>query len=416
MTLDAKPRFSSIISIIFSMSLAALGSGVIFSYVPFTLSKAGYDPWVAGTAVTAVAGGGLIGCLIAGPLIRRVGHARAFACLSALVILSALLVAIGVIPSAWIASRALYGLASNGNFIVVQSWLNHSAANEWRGRAMAMFYLSYVVCLGAGSFAFGFMPGGVENAPLLALGFYTLAILPIGLTILPSPPPPQSVRIDLAAAWRISPVAFVGIFASGGLSMLVQGFTPIYAAGEGLGREQIATLMFLMQLGMIGVQYPLGALSDRIDRRIVLIIACCIIAVSAVVGMAVPFTMFFVAVAVFAVWSGATETIYSISNAHANDRADSGDYVALASTMLVGWSVSAFIMPGAVTAITPILGPKAYMGACIAIAVSFAIFALYRVVATRVSKPKESEHFEIMTSQVPNAENLVSADTGKETR
>jgi hypothetical protein len=121
-------------------------------------------------------------------------------------------------------------------------------------------------------------------------------------------------------------------------------------------------------------------------------------------------------VAVFAVWSGATETIYSISNAHANDKADSGDYVALASTMLVGWSVSAFIMPGIVTAVTPILGPKAYMGACIAIAVCFAVFALYRVFATRVSKPTETEHFEIMTSQVPNAENLVTADISKEKR
>jgi MFS family permease len=276
--------------------------------------------------------------------------------------------------------------------------------------------MTYVVGLGTGSFLFGFLPDAAHSAPFVALMCYTLAILPIGLTVLPNPPPPGVVKIDIGAAWRISPVAFVGIFASGGLSMLVQGFTPIYAAGEGLERTQIATLMFLMQLGMLGVQFPLGALSDRIDRRIVLVIACGMIALSAVAGMLVSFSLFFLAVLVFAIWSGATETIYSISNAHANDKADAADYVPLASTMLVAWSVSAFVMPGIVTAITPILGPKAFMGACIAIAVSFAAFALYRLAATRLAWPGKNEQFEIMTAQVPNAENLVTADRSTEKR
>ncbi len=402
-----QPKLSSIFSIVFAMAISAVGSGIIFAYVPFTLAEGGYPPWIGGSAVTAIAAGGLGGCLAAGPLIRRVGHARAFACAAALVILSGIMVAIGVVPAAWIASRALYGFASNANFIVVQSWLNHAAANEWRGRAMSTFYMSYVVGLGTGSLMFGYLPSGDNTAPLVAVACYTLSILPIGLTSLSSPPPPESVSIDLKKAWRISPVALAGIFASGGLSMLVQGFTPIYAAGEGMARESVALLMFLMQLGMLGIQYPLGALSDFIDRRKVLVISCLLIAASACAAVFTSFELFIVAVLVFAIWSGSTETIYSISNAHANDRADPSDYVPLSSTMLVAWSVSAFIFPAIVTAATPVAGPKAFMYAAIFVALSYAAFALARIILA--SRPAETgDAGGYRSAQLPNAEVLVS--------
>ena len=373
---ESPPRFSAIFSIVASMTLAAMGSGLTFAYVPFTLNAHGFAPWIAGAVVTAVATGGLAGCLVAGRLIRRVGHARAFMCFAALAIISAVIIAIGILPAAWVGSRALYGLAANGNFIVVQSWLNHVATNQWRGRAMSMFYMAYVIGLGGGAFLFGFVPGDSAMAPLLAVLCYTLAILPIGVTAIPLPPPPKNVTMNLAAVWRTSPLALIGVLAAGGLSMLVQGFTPIYASGQGLGQFQIATLMFLMQLGMLGVQYPLGALSDFIDRRLVLVITCLLVGASAIAAMLVPFSTFVLAIAVYAVWSGATETVYSISNAHANDASAPDDYVSLASTMLFVWSVSATILPAIVTAITPIAGPKAYMVAVMLAAFAYAAYAM----------------------------------------
>lgn len=405
-----RANFSSIFSIVFSMAISAIGSGIVFAYVPFTLAEGGYPAWIAGSAVTAVAGGGLIGCLIAGPLIRRVGHARAFACFAALVILSGIMIGLGVLPAAWVASRALYGLASNANFIVVQSWLNHAASNEWRGRAMSVFYMSYVVGLGTGSLIFGYLPTDTATGPLVAIACYTLAILPIGLTSLPNPPPPGNVAIILRKAWRISPVALAGVFASGGLSMLVQGFTPIYAAGEGLAREQVAALMFLMQLGMLGVQFPLGALSDFIDRRLVLVISCLLIAGAAGAAMLSTFEVFVVAVLIYALWSGATETIYSIANAHANDKADPQDYVPLSSTLLVAWSASAFIFPAAVTLATPWLGPKSFMFAAMGVALAFAAFALARITIRKDTKETGSEATGYRSAQIPNAEILVAAN------
>lgn len=379
----------------------------MFAYVPYTLTANEYPSWIAGSAVTAIAAGGVVGCLIAGPLIRRVGQARVFACFAALVIFSFALIAFGVDSYTWLASRFLYGLASNGNFIVTQSWLNHSSDNSWRGRAMSVFYMAYVLGMGAGSFLFGTLPDEGSMAPLVAIVFATLGILPIGLTRLETPPPPERVDINIARTWRISPVGLIGIFASGGLSMLVQGFTPIYAAGNGYGQKDVALLMFLMQLGMLAVQLPLGALSDRMDRRVVLAGTCVLVATMAFTAAISPLASLLVAAMVFAVWSGATETIYSVANAHANDRADPEDFVPLASTMLVSWSAAAFVVPAAVTALSPVFGPKTFMYAAVVMAGITAMFVIYRLTQRDAVPEAETENFELRSAQMPNAEVLV---------
>ena len=282
-----QPRASvlSIASIVVSMACVGIGNGMMFAYVPFLLAKGDSPPWVAGAAVTALAFGGLAGCVVAGPMIRRVGHARAFSCSMALVLLSAFLIALGFHPLLWVFARGVYGAAGNINFIISLSWLNHASANSWRGKAMSVFYMVYVIAIGVGAWLFGQIPADGNLAPLLTIFFTTMAILPIGLTRLPNPPPPAKVSVDVPMVWRNSPVAFVGVLAAGGLSMAVQGFTPIYAAANSVSQGDVALLMLVMQFGLIFIQYPMGVLSDRIDRRIVLILVCLLIAAAAVVAL-----------------------------------------------------------------------------------------------------------------------------------
>lgn len=144
----------SIASIVISMTIAAIGSGIMATYVPFELTRTG-ETWAASAAVPALAFGGLLGCVLAGPLIQRVGHARLFSCSMAMVIIGAVLVAADLPAAWWVLARAIYGAASNVNFIIAQSWLNHAASNEWRGRAMSFFYMAFVLGLGAGALIFG---------------------------------------------------------------------------------------------------------------------------------------------------------------------------------------------------------------------------------------------------------------------
>ncbi|MDE3826658.1 MFS transporter [Sinorhizobium meliloti] len=404
----------SIASIVASMTSVAVGNGMMLAYVPFVLTRSAAPDWVPGAAVTAIAFGGLIGCLMGGSLIRRVGHARAFSCSMALVILAALMISLGVHPLLWVVARGLYGIAANMNFIITQSWLNHASENHWRGRAMALFYMAYVIGLGAGAWLFGQIPVEGNLAPIVTIFFTAVAILPIGLTRLPTPPAPARVSIDIPMVWRISPVAFIGVLASGGLSMLVQGFTPIYAAANSVSQKEVAALMFVMQFGLLFIQYPMGALSDRTDRRIVLIATCTLVIAAGIAALAVSFDNLLPLMLVFAMFAGAVETVYSIANAHANDRTDPADFVPLASTMLVAWSASATLVPMLVTLLTPAFGQRTFIYATMTVALLYALFVLVRLRSRERVPPELCDSFEFKSAQVPNAVALAETEARAE--
>lgn len=371
----------SIVSLIGTMSLVAAGNGLLFTYVPYVLGTRNAEPWFAGAAVTAVAFGGLAGCVIAGPLIRRVGHARLFPVSLALVIIAALMIAIGFYPVLWVVARGLYGLASNINFIIAQSWINHAASNSWRGRALSFFYMAYILCFGAGSWLFGQLPAEGNLSPLATVFLTSLAVIPIGLTRLPLPPMPPALSMLKAVplAWRVSPVGVIGVLAAGGISMAVQGFTPIYATAASLSQQQVATLSLVMQTGLLFVQYPIGMLSDRVDRRAVILLTCTLILLAGLAAIRVDFTQLWLLMVVFALFAGAIESIYSLSNAHANDRASPDHFVPLSSALLIVWSVGATVVPLLITAVSPRFGPQTFIHAILILSLAYALFVISRI-------------------------------------
>jgi MFS family permease len=268
---------------------------------------------------------------------------------------------------------------------------------------MSFFYMTYVLGLGCGAWLFGQIPTDGNLAPLAVVFFTAIAILPIGLTRLPNPPPPARVNVDIPMAWKISPVGLVGVLASGGLSMVVQGFVPIYASTNGVTQTDIALLMFVMQTGLLFVQYPLGILSDRMDRRYVLLITCVLIVIAGCGAFMSSFSHLYLLMIVFLIFGGAVETVYSVANAHANDRADPGDFVPLSSTLLVAWSTAATIVPLAVTMLTPILGDKTFIIAAILVAIAYAVFVLQRLKERGPAPEGDRESHEVRSAQLPNA-------------
>ncbi|MBI1385746.1 MAG: MFS transporter [Rhizobiales bacterium] len=400
-TPDAASPPVAILSIMLSMSLLAIGSGLLFAYVPVKLAAGGYDPWVPGAVFTVMSVGAFTGCLLAGPLVRRVGPARVFAAMAALTLVSALLLTTGVDIATWLPARYLYGLASTGLFVATQSWLNDVTGNAWRGRVMAGFYTTYILCQGLGGFLIRYVSIEGAQAPLLAIWFITLAILPIALTRLATPPPPLDVAIAVRRTWRISPVGLVGLFASGGLSTTLHGFGPVYATSQGMGKDEIGLLFLAIQMGMLGVQMPLGALSDRIDRRYVLVLACGLVLAMGAFALRLDFTSLLLVGLVFAIWAGATETVYSVATAHANDRAGQADYVSLSSTLLVVWSTAAIIVPALATVLTAAYGPHVFTYVAMVLAAAYAVFVSYRLTRSEAVPAADQEPFQPMTGQVP---------------
>jgi len=159
---------------------------------------------------------------------------------------------------------------------------------------------------------------------------------------------------------------------------------------------------------MIAVQMPLGALSDRMDRRIVLIIACVIIVIFALICTRLEGMNLWLMIALFGIWAGATETIYAVATAHANDRAEPQYYVSLSMTMLFAWSASAFILPGATTVLTDLLGVTAYMYVAVVIALSYGLFVAYRIMRKEPVPEEDQEAYEPRAAQAAYAPDLAA--------
>lgn len=161
--------------------------------------------------------------------------------------------------------------------------------------------------------------------------------------------------------------------------------------------------MFVMQFGLLFIQYPLGALSDRTDRRIVMVVTCALVIAAGFAALAVSFDNLILLMLVFAIFAGAVETVYSIANAHANDRTEPADFVPLASTMLIAWSASATLVPMLVTLLTPAFGERTFIYATMTVALLYALFVLVRLLSRERVPPELCESFEFKSAQVPNA-------------
>lgn len=389
--------------IIISMMMMAAASGIGFAYIPITLSNSGFEPWVASAMFPALSFGGLLGCLVVGFLLRLSGHARVFMSVYALIIWSFLIILLTDDPYIWILSRALYGFGINGAFIVAQSWLHDACSDENRGRIITLFYVAYVVSLGLGSFSIGYIDVEGTVPMALCIGLVTLAILPVGLTRLRQPEAPEEFNIQVRKLWKISPVGLMGMLCVGGLTMTLQGFAPIYAGTLNYTPFDIGLLLLMMQLSLLVIQMPMGALSDRIDRRYVLFIVATMSCVLGVIAIMTESNLSFIwLVILFALWSGSIETFYSVSSALANDRADPKDYVFLSSTLMVMWSLGAFLVPLTSTILLQFLPVKMFMWLLLWMSAAFAIFVALRIFVRKAVPQDEMENFQYATAQVVN--------------
>ena len=396
-----RSRFLAVSGVILSSTIGAMASGLLFAYIPVKLLSLGFEPWVAASMMPAVAFGGLAGCFATGPLLRMSGHARVFMLLYALIVMSTVAIAYFEHPLAWLFARMGYGFAINGVFIVAQSWLHHASTDDIRGKVITFFYIGYVVALGSGSFLAGYIDNTGNSIPVLATAFIALAMLPVGLTRLPQPDPPERMPVNIRQVWQISPVGLVAMFAVGGATMLMQSMAPIYTTALGYGPKDVGLLMLLMQIGLIAIQMPMGALSDRIDRRIVLALVSAGAVVISLTAYATHGALGLAAlILIFALWNGFNETIYSVSSALANDRADPSDYVMLSSTQMIAWSLAAFIVPATATAILAFMPIQFFMPMAAGISATFLLFVLYRMRQRKDVVAEDKETFQTVTAQV----------------
>ncbi|MBS0394355.1 MAG: MFS transporter [Proteobacteria bacterium] len=374
-----------------STALVYTAAGVLGTLLPLRFSALGLTPGLIGLLATAEALGFLAGCLHAHRLIAPVGLERAYAAFAGMkaVLILALHFAASVPALALI--RFGIGLNAAGLAVIVESWLNALVSNEQRGRLLTLYVLIVGLTFGAGQLMGENLDVRGPELVILAGIITTLALVPMAAIDVRAPRLPHEVELRILKALRTSPVSVLACALNG---LILTAFTtagPLFGERIGFAQREIIVLMACVSLGGLVLQWPIGYLSDKIDRLYALIgLGAGTLAVALALATVDRHTPFLVLALLFAAFGGLAESLYAVGVAHANDRADSADYVALSSTLLFVWSAGAAVGPAVGSLVMELLRPSAFFGYASVLTLAFTLFAIWRLTRRRLERPLET--------------------------
>ncbi len=361
--------------------------------LPVRLELLGSPAWLVGIVTSAYGLGFLAGCRRIHALIRSVGHIRAFAALAALCCIFALTFVENEQPWLWATMRLAMGFCLAGLFITAEGWLNAVTPGHQRGRVLSVYLVGTKAANIAGQMllAAGQLVASVWF--VLAGGVFAFALVPVALTRAPQPPLPAVERMGLRALARLAPAAVAGTFVAGLVNGAVLGLVPLYGTRIGLPIAVTVTLLSLMQLGSLVLQWPLGWLSDRTDRRWV-IVGCA--GTVAVLSLLLPladagtgwqlFPLFFL-------WGGLALSFYGLCVAHAADHAEPEQMVAVSGSALFAWASGSAAGPMLAAPLIDLFGPAALFGYAATIEIALVLFVLWRILQRAPRPPEERAPF-----------------------
>ena len=368
-----------LVPLLLAAAILLAGNGLQGTLVALRATSEGFSPSLIGFMGAAYFGGFMLSCVWTAHLIRAVGHIRVFAALASVTAAGSLALVLIIDPYAWMVLRFAMGFAFAGVFMVIESWLNESAGNRDRGRVLSIYRLVDLAAVTGAQFLLPvFGTDGFEIFAIMAI-FFCLSLVPVSLSESSKPKAPDSFKFDLGAIWRISPLACVGCLTIGLTNSAFRLIGPLYAGEMGLDVTGIAIFMSAGIVGGAVLQFPLGMLSDRFDRRWTLILAT---GGAALAGL---FLNFFAGSEPNLLYFGAfvfgafALPLYSLSAAHANDRAQKGQYVLVAAGLTLFFSLGASIGPLIASVVIEQFGAPAFFTYTSIIHASLIVNVLYRM-------------------------------------
>ncbi|MCX5481546.1 MFS transporter [Kaistia geumhonensis] len=332
-------------ALLIGSALLLIAGGLHGLLLPIRGAMEGFTTAELGLIGTGWAVGFVAGCLVVPRIVRRVGHVRAYGVMASIASVVILLNLLYISPYAWITLRAFSGFCFAGAAMIVESWLNERATKENRGTIFSVYQMVNFAASTAGQLLI--TTGTTNNYHFFVLGaiFYSLAILPSALSTAQTPRPLKTTKLDLRILFVNSPVAAVGCFTVGMVNGAFGTLGAVYGQQIGLPTSAIALLMSGAVLGGALTQVPLGRLSDRIDRRYVLIgVSIAAILISGTITVLKP-TEAWMVIALVAGFGGMVYPMYGLAVAHANDYAAPDDFVKIASGLLLMSGIGTMIGP-----------------------------------------------------------------------
>lgn len=402
----------SLFSLLLGIGLLLIGMGSLGTLLGVRAGIEQFGPPLTGVVMAAYFLGFIVGNYVCPPLIRRVGHIRAFAAMAAVVTAVALIHPLLVYPATWFALRVINGTCMMGLYMVVESWLNAITPNERRGQVFAVYMATTLIAMATGQYLI--LVGEITSLTPFALTavFLALALVPVALTRMGQPVAMAVQRLSLRTLFITAPLGAAGALFAGLATGAFWGMGPLFAHRIGLEPAGVALFMSATILGGAMLQWPIGRLSDNSDRRRVLAVVClgAVVAALATYGfvLTIPDALY---VSAF-IYGGFAFTVYSLSVAHTNDHLAKEQVLEATRSLLLLHGVGAVIGPALAGVLMALLGPGSLL---IYFAAVLGLLGLYALARMRARLPIiPADPFKPMTSETSQV--VLEMDTRHEER
>ncbi|MCR8723560.1 MFS transporter [Frigidibacter sp. ROC022] len=331
-------------ALLLGILLLMIGNGLQGTLLGIRGEIEGFSTWEISIVMSAYFVGFLIASRVTPDMLRRVGHVRVFAALGSFI--SAVLVLYPVVadPWAWTVLRAIIGFSFCGVYITAESWLNNSVANENRGKALSLYMLAQMVGIIS---AQGILSAGDPSGYILFIipsVLVSISFAPILLSVSPAPVFETTKPLAIRKLIEISPLSCMGMFLLGGVFAAQFGMSSVWGAKAGLSIGQISVFVSVIYVGGLVLQYPIGWISDRTDRRRMILILAVLAGFGGLIGT--------FANGIFALWlisgfllGGLSNPLYALCLAYANDYMEREDMPAASAGFLFINGVGAIFGP-----------------------------------------------------------------------
>ncbi|KNX41922.1 putative MFS-type transporter YcaD [Roseovarius tolerans] len=380
-------------ALLLGMMLLQVGNGMQGTLLGIRGALEGFSTFEMSVVMSSYFVGFLFGSRMAPEMIRRVGHVRVFAALGSMI--SAVLILYPTVtePWAWSIGRVLIGFCFSGVYVTAESWLNNSATNATRGKALSLYMMVQMVgIVSAQAIMVLADPSGYVLFVIPSV-LVSLAFAPILLSVSPTPAFGTTKPLSLRQIMKISPLGCVGMLLTGGVFAAQFGMAAVYGAEAGLSVPQISAFVAAFYVAAVVAQYPIGWMSDRMDRRKLIAGVSLITGGGALVGMMFGDNYWFLILAAVLV-GGTSNPIYSLLIAYTNDFLEHDDMAAAAGGMVFINGLGAIAGPLIVGWMMGVIGPGGYFLYIAVLMFALVGYAIYRMTQRAAPSMQQTDSYQ----------------------
>ena len=347
-------------TLFFGIFLFMAGNGLQGVLLGTRAESSNFGDITTGVIMSGYFVGFLIGSTVVPKMLARVGHVRVFGALSAMASSSILLHAVFDLALIWVMMRVVTGFAYSGMYITAESWINDKATNKTRGSILSIYMMVTLVGIILGQLMIS-VSSDDSFAPFIIVSILiSLSVLPILMTVAKLPEFSAPERVSFIKVYDVSPLAVFGMGFHGMTSAVIFAMGAVYASKIGMTVNLVGIFMSSIMFGALVLQYPIGRLSDRFDRRtVILIIQILSIFAAGLAFMSETMGLWWLIAAAF-IFGGVHMPLYSLYIAHANDYLTPRQIVATASMLIMINGIGAVLGAPIVGYCMKIFGPSAF--------------------------------------------------------